>query len=97
MKFKVKDMGKLSYCLGVKIEQDEESGSMWIGQPLYKESILRKFRMDEAKPIKTPVNVSVKLTQADEKLIRAYTSLQLVACCTYRLAHDLILRMLLEM
>ena len=66
-KFKVKDMGKLSYFLGVEIIQNKETESMWMGQPLYTHTFLRKFGMDQAKPIKTPVNVSEKLTQADEE------------------------------
>ena len=66
-KFGVKDMGKLSYFLGVEIIQNEETGSMGMGQPLYTDTVLRKFGMDQAKSIKTPVNVSEKLTQADEE------------------------------
>ena len=60
-------MGKLSYFLGVRVIQNEEDGSIWMGQPLYTDNVLRKFKMDQAKPIKTPVNISEKLVQADEE------------------------------
>ena len=53
-KFKVKDMGKLSYFLGVEIIRNEETGSMWMGQPLYTDTVLWKSGMDQAKSIKTP-------------------------------------------
>ena len=48
LQFKVKDMGELSYFLGEKIIQ----GTIWIGQPLYTEGILKK--------VGTPVNISEK-------------------------------------
>ena len=65
--FKVNDMGELTYFLGVKIIQNKETGSIWLGQKLYTESVLNKYQMDQAKPTKTPVNVSLKLAQASEE------------------------------
>ena len=32
-RFDVKDMGKLHYFLGVKVVQDIEAGTIWMGQP----------------------------------------------------------------
>jgi len=37
---------------------------VWLGQPTFTESILRKYGMEDAKPIKTPVNVNSKLLKA---------------------------------
>lgn len=67
--FKVKDMGDLSYFLGVKVVQNKQNGSIWIGQPLYTEAVLKKFtcNMDQAKAAKTPVNTSQKLIQTTEE------------------------------
>ena len=65
--FKVKDMGDLSYFLGVKVVQNKQNGSIWIGQPLYTEAVLKKFNMDQAKAAKTPVNASQKLIQTTEE------------------------------
>ena len=62
--FKVNDMGELTYFLGVKIIQNKKTGSIWLGQKLYTESVLNKYQTDQAKPTKTPVNVSLKLAQA---------------------------------
>lgn len=60
--FKVKDMGELHYFLGVTVVQNKSNNSIWIGQPLYTDGILRKYGMESAKPVQTPVNVSQKLT-----------------------------------
>ena len=67
--FDIKDRGKLHHFLGMKIVQDEATGSVWIGQPAYTESILKKFGMENAKISPTPVDPSnklVKATEADE-------------------------------
>ena len=60
-KFDIKDMGKLHHFLGMKIIQNEETGSVWIGQPAYTESLLQKFEMDMARPVATPVDTGTKL------------------------------------
>ncbi|SMN02585.1 hypothetical protein SPONN_1431 [uncultured Candidatus Thioglobus sp.] len=66
-KFDVKDLGRLHYFLGVQVIQDEEKGTIWIGQPTFTESILQKYGMCEAKPVKTPVCVNSKLLKASEE------------------------------
>ncbi len=40
--FEVEDMGDLSYFLGMKVIQ-KVNGSVWIGQPLYTDEVLKKF------------------------------------------------------
>ncbi len=66
-KFDVKDLGELNYFLGVQVIQDDKDGKVWIGQPIFTESVLKKYGMEEAKPIKTPVNVNSKLVKASEE------------------------------
>ena len=65
-RFDVKDLGDLNYFLGVQVVQDREKGTCWIGQPTFTKNTLKKYNMEEAKPIKTPVNVSSKLLKASE-------------------------------
>ena len=59
-KFEMKDLGELHYFLGVKIVQNHEKVTIWIGQPLYTENTLQKFGMENAKSISTPVAVNTK-------------------------------------
>lgn len=67
MKFDVKDMGELHFFVGVKIIQDQEAESMWIGQPAYTENILQKFGMESAKPVGTPVDTGTKFVKTTEE------------------------------
>ena len=64
-KFEIKDVGELSYFLGVKVEQ--RKNSVWIGQPAYMQNLLERFGMQESNPVATPVNVSTKLTKATDE------------------------------
>ena len=65
--FPVKDMGEMHYFLGVSVKQNPKTGETWIGQPLYTQTILQKFGMENSKPIRTPVDPSTKLLQKDMK------------------------------
>lgn len=60
--FDTKNLGKLSYFLRMKIEQNEQNGSVWIGQRAYTESLLKRFGMEDCKQVSTPVDASSKLT-----------------------------------
>ena len=64
-KFAVKDMGELKYVLGVTVDQLSDPGAIWLGQPGYMQKVLTKLGMNEAKPVSTPVDVSVKLMKTD--------------------------------
>ena len=35
--------GKLRYFLGMSVEQDEDSASVWISQPVYTENLFMKL------------------------------------------------------
>ena len=65
-KFDIKDMGKLHYFLGMKVLQNEKNGTVWIGQPAYMEKLLNKFGMQDAKPVSTPVDTSVKIIKGTD-------------------------------
>ena len=62
-RFKMKDMGRLHYCLGVSIIQDE--GCIWLHQKQYVLNMLKRFGLTEAKTVSTPADLSVKLVKDD--------------------------------
>ena len=64
MQFDIKDIGNLHYFLGIKVLQDDKSKSIWIGQPLYINNLLKKFGMQDCEAVGTPVDVSTKLVKA---------------------------------
>ena len=65
-KFDIKDLGRLHHFLGMKVIQDEAKGNIWFGQQAYTKKLLRRFGMEDAKPVATPVDTSNKLVKATE-------------------------------
>ena len=64
-RFKMKDLGKLHYCLGISIQHDEERGSLWMDQRQYIQSLLKRYGLSQAKTAKTPADINVKLVKND--------------------------------
>ena len=64
-RFQMKDLGKLHYCLGISIEQDEERKCLWIHQKQYILNMLEKYSLSNAKVVSTPADVSVQLKKDD--------------------------------
>ena len=64
--FKVKNMEELHHFMGGKVIQNPQTGEVWISQEAYAQSVLQKFGMENAKPIHTPVDASLKLMKMTE-------------------------------
>ena len=62
-RFKLKDLGKLHYCLGITIEYDEKC--LWMHQRQYIHSLLERYGLSQAKPSTTPADNKVKLVKDD--------------------------------
>ena len=59
-KFDITDMGKLHHIVGIEINY-LNFGNICIKQPAYVRKILKKFEMDNSKPVGTPVEIGAKL------------------------------------
>ena len=64
-RFKMKDLGKLHYCLGISIQHDEERGSLWMDQRQYIQLLLKRYGLSQAKTATTPADINVKLVKND--------------------------------
>ena len=51
-KYELKDLGGLKYFLGVEV--DSTNTSLWLGQPIYIDTLLDRFNMKNCKPVTTP-------------------------------------------
>lgn len=59
-KFRMKDIGVAKGCLGIRIDQAKDGIN--IDQQNYTEEILKRFQMDDCKPMNTPCDSNVKLS-----------------------------------
>ncbi|KHJ42425.1 reverse transcriptase [Trichuris suis] len=61
--FKVRDLGPISYGLGIQFKQDEKKGTISMSQRLYVLNLLERFGMQNCKPATTPLAPNLKLTK----------------------------------
>ncbi|GJR57278.1 retrovirus-related pol polyprotein from transposon TNT 1-94 [Tanacetum coccineum] len=62
--FEMSMMGELNFFLGLQIKQMEDG--IFFNQSKYIKEMLKKFSLEESKPIKTPMSSNTKLTKDEE-------------------------------
>ena len=67
-RFQMKDLGVLRYFLGVNIEQDLSKGTIFVHQSTFVKNLLNKFEFQNAKPVKTPIDISSKSSTSNDNL-----------------------------
>lgn len=60
--FDMRDIGPLTFCLGINFEIKD--GCITMSQQRFIKKLLEKFKMEDAKPVKTPAEVGLKLEKA---------------------------------
>jgi hypothetical protein len=63
-RFKMKDMGKLTYCLGINFDITEDR--ITLNQKQYVWRLLEKYGLTEANIVSTPMDPNVKLVRDDQ-------------------------------
>ncbi|KAI3523467.1 hypothetical protein L1887_01631 [Cichorium endivia] len=66
--FAMKDLGPLSYFLGIAVTRNQD-GSLFLSQQKYAKEVLRRSGFENCKPIPTPVGSSSKVSKDDGKLL----------------------------
>eukprot|EP00253_Pinus_taeda_P034873 PITA_34873 len=62
--FEMSDLGLMKYFLGIEVEQSEKE--IFICQNKYSKDLLKRFEMENCKPVPTPVATGTKLSKDDE-------------------------------
>jgi hypothetical protein len=62
--FEMSLLGELSFFLGLQIRQSNQG--IFISQTKYIREMLKRFRMEDCKPIITPMQTSCKLRKDDD-------------------------------
>lgn len=63
-KFEMKDLGLMHYFLGLEVWQSD--GEIFLGQGKYAMEILKRFRMQDCKPVSTPMVTNWKKIDASK-------------------------------
>ena len=62
-KYKMKDLGELHWCLGMRVTRDRTKRTITLDQEKYIGDVLKRFNMLDCKPMLTPADGSIKLTR----------------------------------
>ena len=62
--FKMKYLGKIHYGLGIEFTQNLNEGKIFMSQRKYTQDILKRFGMENSRPVSTPMEVGLKLTKS---------------------------------
>ena len=65
-RFKVEDLGEVGYILGMSVKRDRKARTLTINEPKYLEGILKRFGMDQCKPVSTPLDPGKKFESLSE-------------------------------
>jgi hypothetical protein len=66
-RFRMHDLGSVSFYLGMNIEHNRELHTIDIHQHSYIRTILVKFKMDESRPVATPMAMKLHKRKPDEE------------------------------
>ncbi|KAH0719092.1 hypothetical protein KY285_015123 [Solanum tuberosum] len=58
----MKDLGLARQILGMQIVRDRDAKKLWLSQEKYIQKVLRRFNMDKAKVVSTPIVMHFKLS-----------------------------------
>jgi len=60
----ITNFGELHWLLGIEIKRDQERRTIHLSQRSYIDSILRRYGLQDLKPVSIPMNTSIRLTTA---------------------------------
>ena len=64
-KFKLKELGDLSWCLGIQITRSQSGKQFALSQRKFIDDILKRFNMTECKPVTTPMEPNAKFVKGN--------------------------------
>jgi hypothetical protein len=80
--FEMKDLGLMHYFLGIEMWQQE--GETFLGQGKYAIEILKRFRIEDCKPMTTPMITNLKkLNSSESDKVNPTIYRQLIGCLMY--------------
>ncbi|KAH9669014.1 hypothetical protein KPL70_021617 [Citrus sinensis] len=87
VEFEMKDLGNPKRILGMDIIRDRSAGTLFLSQEKYIKKVLERFKMQDCKPVQTPLGPQFKLSAAptseDESQMNEFPYAQVVGSLMY--------------
>jgi len=58
----ITDMGEIHWLLGIEVTRDRQGRTICMSQTSYIDTVVKRFSLEEAKPILSPMEPSIRLT-----------------------------------
>lgn len=81
--FKIKDMGQVKQCLGMRVNIDKVNHTVTLDQVDYVNQILKRFNMTDCKPVSTPIETKLSLGKSDKVCEMNVPYQELIGCLMY--------------
>lgn len=82
-KFKIKDLGEMKQCLGMRVRIDQCKKLVTLDQEQYIDELLSRFNMMECKPVSTPMENNLKLIKSEKQDDTKFPYQQLIGGLMY--------------
>ncbi len=84
-RFNVEDFGEVNHVLGMLVQRERESRTLTISQPKYLEGILKRFNMEQCKPVSTPMEQGRQFHELpeNESPVNVQEYQRIIGCLTY--------------
>jgi hypothetical protein len=80
-KFDMKELSATNFILGMEIKRDQATRNLWLNQTNYIETIMKRFNMQDCKPLKVPILVGARITV--EQCPKTQEEIEDMACVPY--------------
>ena len=84
-RFKVDDMGEVSYVLGMSVKRNRDERTLTTNQSKYLEGVLKKFGVETCKPVSTPLEPGRRFESLpeNETPVKDQSYQMAIGCLTY--------------
>lgn len=82
-KFKIKDLGDVKQCLGMRINVNKNDGFITLDQENYINQLLSRFNMENCKPVSTPIEPNLQFDPVETNCDRDLPYQQLIGSLMY--------------
>ena len=81
----MEDLDEAHFCLGICIKHNRDEGLLTIDQTTYLKTVLKKFGMEDCKPVATPMELGVKFEKLndDEEVVNLREFQSAIGCLIY--------------
>ena len=84
-RFEMEELGEIHHCLGMSIKRDRNAKVLMISQKTYLENVLKRFGMQDCKPVSTPMESTARYEKLadDEKPVNTREYQAIIGSLTY--------------